>query len=182
MDNLKRYAVFPGALLAVILSTFAIQVTTGFSCGITPRTMQGVACIPFASLFHADWRHLGANFLPLAILSALFSVRCGSFGKSLFMTVALSTGGGAITWITGSHGLHLGASILVFAYFGYLLAGGANSGGSPSKRIGNAILGIIALFGYGYLLQGMLIVSAETSWAGHAGGLATGFLLGRKTN
>ena len=82
--------------------------------------------------------------------------------------------GGAALWLFGRVSYHVGASGLIFGYFGYLVARGWY------ERSTWAILAaLLTLFLYGGLVWGVLPGRAFISWEGHLFGMLAGVLAAR---
>ncbi len=140
--------------------------------GIRPRTVPGLLGIVFSPLLHASAGHLLLNSIPLAVLGFLVVIRgVGSFlGVSLFIVLV----GGAAVWAVGSAGQHVGASGLVFGYFGFLIARGWYV-----RDIGSILVAVAVLALYGGLIWGVLPLRPYVSWESHLFGLIAGVLAGR---
>lgn len=141
--------------------------------GIVPRTANGLRGILFAPLLHANLAHLAANTGPLVVLGLVVMLQ----GLATFIRVTASAWliGGSGIWLTGGrYTLHLGASMLVFGYLGYLLAAAYYQ--RSSAALATAL--IVALL-YGGLLVGVLPLRAGISWQGHLFGLLGGLLIAR---
>ncbi len=134
--------------------------------GIHPRQWGGLTGILWAPFLHAGWGHLIANTGPLLVLGGLLVLR--GLGRWLAVTVLVALVGGLITWLIGTGGDHIGASGLVFGYFGALVAGAVFE-----RRPGPAILALVAMGLYWTILFGLL-PHPGISWAGHLGGLTAG--------
>ena len=80
-------------------------------------------------------------------------------------------------WLVGRSALHVGASGLVFGYFGYLVARGVYERSIWSVVIA---LAVILIFGWG-ILFGVLPNGGLVSWEGHLCGLIAGVLVARLT-
>ena len=87
------------------------------------------------------------------------------------MTLVGVLASGAGTWLFGRPGIHIGASGVVFAYFGYLLFTGFFEG-----RIGSLLLSIAVFLIWGPTLYGVLPIPGASSWEGHVFGLIGGML------
>lgn len=139
--------------------------------GILPRTEQGLWGIPIAPFLHGNIYHLLNNSVALAI----FTVLVLQYGLSRWIQVTLSVvlGAGLLVWLLGRPAYHIGASGLVYGYFGFLLVGGL-----ASKRFKFMLiaLGVFALFGG--LLWGVLPSAGFVSWESHLFGLLVGGYLG----
>src|SRR5438105_12358688 len=86
--------------------------------GIMPRHLSGLPGIFAAPFLHGSFQHLVANTLPLLVLGGIISAR--SRTEFVLVTVAGIFVSGALTWLLGRNAVHIGASGLIFCYFGYL--------------------------------------------------------------
>jgi membrane associated rhomboid family serine protease len=166
------------AFIGVIWLVFAIEcVLPGRleSYGITPRTQRGLVGIVAAPFLHADFAHLAANTVPLAVLLILLA---GSTARSWLVVAAIVLGGGVLLWIFGRSATHIGASGLIYGLIAFLIVSGF-----CELRIVPLIIAVAVGFLYGgTLIAGVLPRSSSPiSWDGHlfgaiAGGL-TAYLL-----
>jgi membrane associated rhomboid family serine protease len=140
--------------------------------GIVPRTSGGLWGIPLAPFLHAGFGHALSNTVPLLMLGGLVAARGWQvmLGVTLFVVLL----GGAGVWLVARGGSHVGASGLVFGYFGYLVARGWHD-----RRIVSIIIAVAVMVLYGGLLFGVLPVSGRVSWEGHLTGLLAGVLAAR---
>ena len=142
--------------------------------GIVPRHLSGLTGIVWAPFLHASFRHLVANTLPLLILGAII---CGhSRTEFALVTVAGILLGGAMTWLIARPASHIGASGLVFCYFGYLA-----SMAWFRRTFGTLCLSVVCILAYGGMLRGMFPTAAAVSWESHATGFIAGILLAALT-
>jgi membrane associated rhomboid family serine protease len=79
---------------------------------------------------------------------------------------------GSLTWLIGRNGNHVGASGLIFCFFGYLA-----SLAPFNRKIGTLLLSLVCIIGYGGILRGLVPTSARVSWEGHLAGLSAGIAL-----
>ena len=77
-------------------------------------------------------------------------------------------------WLLGRSAVHIGASGLVFGYFGYLVARGWYE-----RRFGSILLAIVVIILYGGLILGVLPARGLVSWEAHLFGLIAGVLAAR---
>lgn len=142
--------------------------------GIHPRTLFGLLGIFFAPFLHGGFGHLIANTVPLIVLGLIIMQRRKR--DLVYVSAASALVGGLGVWLIGSaSSVHIGASILVFGYLGYLL-----SRGYFERRFW-PIVGSIAVFLlYGGALFGVLPGQAGISWEGHLFGLLGGVLAARQ--
>lgn len=137
--------------------------------GIYPRHIRGLYDIPAAPFLHADLHHIISNTIPLLVLGGIISLE--SRARFIAVTFGGIILGGLLTWLVGRNACHIGASGLVFCYFGYIIACAIYL-----RTLGSIILAIITFIFYGGILWG-LCPQELISWEGHAAGLATGFIL-----
>ena len=139
--------------------------------GIQPRQLGGLTGILVSPLLHGGLVHIIANTIPLLILAALVRLSAGSSQMNLVMLAGVA-GSGLGTWLFGLGDVVIGASGLVFALIGYLLA---DAYFRPSLRSwGIAILS----FGlYGSALLSLFVFLPFVSWAAHFWGLVVGIVI-----
>jgi membrane associated rhomboid family serine protease len=147
--------------------------------GIKPRTVNGLFGIFYAPFLHGGFGHLMANTMPILILGGLIIVSRGL--KEFFVVTGMVMMiGGLGTWLIGpSLSVHIGASGLVFGYFGFLLLM------AYFERSCQAIVvAVVVLFVYGGLIWGILPRGDGISWQSHlfglAGGILSAYLLGQQ--
>ena len=140
--------------------------------GILPRHVVGLRGIPLGPLLHDGFGHLISNTIPFLVLGGLV----GTQGKRKLAQVTLIVVllGGLAVWIVGRNGVHIGASGLVFGYFGYLVTRAWYERGVVS-----VLLALVVLVLYGGFLLSLLQLNTFISWEGHAAGLLSGGLAAR---
>jgi membrane associated rhomboid family serine protease len=137
--------------------------------GIIPRRAIGLIGIPLSPFLHYGLNHILANTLPLAVLGGLIaSLYAGLFNRATIIIILL---GGMGVWLFGRSAIHVGASGLVFGYFGFLVARGWYERSFLSIA---ASLVVIVL--YGGMIWGVLPVSAYVSWEAHLFGFLAGII------
>jgi membrane associated rhomboid family serine protease len=97
--------------------------------------------------------------------------------KRDLLYVSLISGliGGFGTWLIGAgNSVHVGASILVFGFLGYLLALGIFE-----RKFWTILGSVVVFFLYGSALWGVLPGNPGISWEGHAFGLVGGVIAAR---
>ncbi len=147
--------------------------------GIKPRTANGLIGILYAPFLHGGFGHLMANTMPILILGGLIIVSRG-LKEFFIVTGMVMIIGGLGTWLVGpSFSVHIGASGLVFGYFGFLLLM------AYFERSCQAIVVAVAvLFIYGGLIWGILPRGDGISWQSHlfglVGGILAAYLLGKR--
>lgn len=164
-------------LAAVVLlwAVEAVNSLTGHQLnewGILPRTLTGLRGIPFSPFLHGNVSHLLVNTLPFLVLGGLVALQ----GRRAFLGVSLVVivCGGIALWLFGRTAYHIGASGLIFGYFGYLVARAWYE-----RSIGSILIALVTLIFYGGLMWGVLPTNAFISWEGHLCGLLAGTLAAR---
>jgi membrane associated rhomboid family serine protease len=138
--------------------------------GIIPRQASGIWGIGAAPLLHAGFGHVAANTVPFLILGWFVLLR--GVKTFMFVTALVILVGGLGTWLIGpSSSVHLGASGLVFGYFGYLLLRGY------FERSWEAVVwSLVVLILYGGMMAGLFPGSIGISWQMHLFGFLGGGL------
>ena len=146
------------------------------SFGILPRSFTGLIGIPLAPMLHSGFWHAVSNTVPLLILGALTLAG----GKRMFWetTVNVTLLSGALVWIFAREAYHVGASGLVFGYFGVIMARAY-----IDRSITAIAIAVVTVMAYGGLFWGILPLRSYVSFESHLFGLIAGFVvvwLGRK--
>jgi membrane associated rhomboid family serine protease len=139
--------------------------------GIIPRHLAGLTGIFWAPFLHASFQHLAANTVPLLVLGAILCAR----GKGEFAVVTAGgiLLGGILTWLFARSACHIGASGLIFCYFGYVA-----SLAWFNRTLGTLCLSVVCVLAYGGMIKGILPTLTAISWEGHLAGLLAGVALG----
>ncbi|GHF98167.1 rhomboid family intramembrane serine protease [Deinococcus piscis] len=138
--------------------------------GIWPRDSGSWWHIFTAPFLHGGWGHLIANTVPLATLAFMSAVR--SVQRFLAATFIITLVGGGLIWLLARGGsVHLGASILIFGYFAYLL--GVGWWERTPAAIGVAVIAAVL---YGGILWGVLPTDPRISFEGHLFGFIGGLV------
>ena len=145
---------------------------TLYSLALIPRTMEGLNGILTMPLVHVSLVHLSTNTPLFIVLAALVHLRGLAYYLRATALIVL-LGGGAL-WLVGREAAHVGASGLVFGYFGLLV-----SVGVFERRIGSVLLSLCVAGAYAGLLFGMLPSDETVSWDGHTAGFISGIITAR---
>ena len=176
-------------LLVLVAVMWAVELVNFFMAhrlneyGIVPRTIMGLRGIPAGPFLHGGFGHLLSNTGPLLVLGGLVAVRgqANFVGVTAFIIfvggLALWTVGRPWPWDDLQNLVHVGASGLVFGYFGYLVARGWYERSFLAILVSVAV---ILVFGTG-ILFGVLPTAPYISWEGHLCGLIAGVLIARFT-
>ncbi|MDF5751601.1 rhomboid family intramembrane serine protease [Spongiactinospora sp. TRM90649] len=135
--------------------------------GWNPDSLSGILFAPF---LHGGFGHLMANSVPLLILGFVAAIR--GIGRFLVASLIIIVVSGVGVWLTTPpYYVTIGASGLVFGYFGLVVARGLFD-----RRIVDIVLGLCVAVAYYSLLWGVLPNQEGISWQGHLFGLVGGVL------
>lgn len=173
----KRYA---AVLLGFVVLTTTIELVDllvlGGSLdafGVRPRTVEGLLGVPLHPFLHVGLGHVLANAAGFLILGGMTMLREERHFWVVFLLGTVV--GGLGIWVAGAGGsVHVGASGVVFAFFGYLLFAGWFE-----RRFGSILLSLFVLFGWGGMIFGVLPGQVGVSWEGHLFGFVAGALAAR---
>lgn len=171
---LRRRLTWLAGFVCVLWAIQVLNWATGYGLngrfGLIPRQAAGLDGIVAMPLLHGSFTHLMSNTAPVLVMGALLAATATRALLQVNAIIVLV--GGALVWLMGGFAVHVGASGLVFGWFGFLVTRGAVDR-SP-VTLGAAVL-IAAL--YGSILWGVLPGQPGVSWEAHlfgflAGGLA----------
>jgi membrane associated rhomboid family serine protease len=163
---------FLGLLWLIQLINWADSYDLNGRFGILPHHESHLGDIFTSPLLHFSWPHLEGNSIPFLVLGFLAAYR----GITRFVAVTLIvaiTSGLAVWFFQSSSELTVGASGLIFGYFGYVLVRGLFD-----RNLVDVIVGVLAGVAYAGILAVAIPGNPGISWIGHAGGLAGGVLAG----
>ena len=136
-EEMRGVLIFIAVIWVVFLvSQFVPQIR---SWGLIPRNPSGLIGILTMTFLHANWQHIASNTIPLLILLALLA---GSKVSSLRVVPLIVLLGGALLWIIGMPGNHIGASLLIFGLITFLIAAGLFFEKRPIPMVYRAARGI----------------------------------------
>ena len=149
------------------------------SFGVRPRTISGLWGILWAPFLHGGFQHLLANTGPILILGSI--VMLSRHLRDFFLiTMIVTIIGGFGTWLIGPRfSVHLGASGLIFGYFGFLLLSAYFERSCRSIVIAGIVLLLYSGIIWGVLPQGGGI-SWQTHLFGFFGGGVAAYLLSQR--
>jgi membrane associated rhomboid family serine protease len=159
-----------GACWAVEVVNYADDGSLGNRYGIQAHDGDTIWHIFTAPFLHASIDHITANSVPLAIFGFLAALRGAArfFAVSLVIVVASGLG----VWFLSAPGtVTVGASGLIFGYFGYLIARGF-----VEHRAFDILIGLVIVVLYGTMILGALPGQPGISWQAHLFGLIGGIL------
>lgn len=173
-DHMRVFFRRTAALAALVALLWAVQVVnwiTGYGLnpafGLIPRHVSGLDGVIAMPLLHGSFAHLMANSPPLLVMGGLMAA---TTTRGLLPVNAVVIGlGGGLVWLFGSSAIHIGASGLVFGWFGFLVARGFVD--RSLITLGAAlVVGVL----YGSILWGVLPGQPGVSWEAHLFGAIAG--------
>jgi membrane associated rhomboid family serine protease len=175
--HLKSQAIVIGSFLALIWFVSILNLTLFDGAldnyGVRPRDSEGLAGILLMPFLHGSFNHLFTNTVPFITLGWLVTLR-RTADFYLVTAVTLLTSGLGV-WLTGpARSVHIGASGLVFGYFGFLLLRGYFE-----RSLYALIFALLVFLIYGSLLWGVLPQQSGISWQSHFFGFCGGVLAAR---
>lgn len=129
--------------------------------------LTGIVTMPF---LHGSFAHLLSNTLPLIILLGLMLVSRPRPWSTMILLTLVS---GVALWLFGRPALHIGASGLIYALMGFLIAAGV-----LERRLVPAAVALFVGLTYGMsIIGGIMPWQQGVSWEGHLFGLLAGALV-----
>ncbi len=157
-------------LLQVV--NWADQYRLDVSYGILPRDVARLPEIFTAPFLHFSWDHIEGNSGPLFVFGLLAAYR--GVVRFLGVTALVAVTSGLGVWaFQGNRELTVGASGLIFGYFGYVLARGV-----IDRNLIDALAAVVMGLSYAYILTVAIPGTPGVSWIGHLGGLVGGLAAG----
>jgi membrane associated rhomboid family serine protease len=174
LRNLAKALIVMGAFLAVIwilqVVNWADHYQLDQEYGILPRNVGRLGDIFSAPFLHASWAHIEGNSAPLFVLGVAAAYR--SLLRFLGASVIIAIMSGLFVWFFQSgNSVTIGASGLIFGYFGYVLVRGI-----VDRNWIDLVVGLLAGAMYYSILQVAIPGTPGISWLGHVGGLVGGVL------
>jgi membrane associated rhomboid family serine protease len=174
LRNLRNALIVMGAFLALIwilqVFNWADSYRLDQSYGIWPRSIGRLGDIFSAPLLHGSWSHIEGNSVPLFVLGVAAAYRSLMRFAAVSLIVAIVSG--LTVWFFQSgNTVTIGASGLIFGYFGYVLVRGI-----VDRNLLDLGIGVLAGLMYWGILQVAIPGTPGISWLGHLGGLIGGVL------
>jgi membrane associated rhomboid family serine protease len=163
---------FIGLIWILQVANWADHYHLDFSYGILPRSIGRLPEIFTAPFLHFSWDHIEGNSGPLFVFGFLAAYR--SVVKFLGVTLVVAITSGLAVWLfQGNDQVTVGASGLIFGYFGYVL-----SRGLIDRNLIDALAAVVMALSYAYILTVAIPGTPGVSWIGHLGGLIGGIASG----
>ena len=144
----------------------------GRDLGIEARDPASLPEIFSAPFMHSSWGHIEGNSGPLFVFGFLAAYRGVKKWLSVSLLIIVASGLGV--WFTSpSDSVTVGASGLVFGYFGYIIVRGLFD-----RHPIDIVLGVVMALCFAYQFTSLLPTDERVSWQGHLFGFAGGIIGG----
>jgi membrane associated rhomboid family serine protease len=162
------------AFLAVLWILQVVNWADGYRLdnefGILPEHFSRLPEIFTAPFLHFSWQHIEGNSVPLFVLGVLAAYR--SIPRFLLVSLIVAVTSGLAVWLFQSgNEVTVGASGLIFGYFGYVL-----TRGFFDRSLVDIGVGLVAGLLYWTILEVAIPGTPGVSWIGHVGGLVGGVI------
>jgi len=160
------------ALIWIIqIANWADQYRLTLEYGIRPRDVASLPDMLTAPFLHVSWSHIEGNSGPLFIFGFLAAYR--GVTKFLGVTAIVILTSGLAAWFSESPGsVGVGASGVVFGYFGYIMVRGFFD-----RHLIDIVIGAVMALCFAYQFT-VLLPHAGIGWQAHIGGLVGGVACG----
>jgi len=174
VHKLRDAVVVMAGFLALIWALQVFNWADGYGLdvdfGILPLHLSRLPDIFTAPFLHFSWQHIEGNTLPLFVLGVLAAYR--SVARFLIVSLIVLVNSGLAVWLfQPSNELTVGASGLIFGYFGYVLVRGFLDRNMVDIGVG-AVAGVL----YWTILAVAIPGTPGVSWIDHIGGLVGGVI------
>lgn len=131
------------------------------------KGLPGILTMPF---LHGDFQHLWGNTVSFFSLNTMLLYFYRGLGIKVLFWSWLGTG--AMLWMSGAPGNHIGLSGVVYALVSFLFLSGWIRKHTPLIRVA-----LVVVFLYGSIVWGVFPIEKGVSWQGHLSGASMGALL-----
>jgi membrane associated rhomboid family serine protease len=136
--------------------------------GLIPKQLDRLPEIFTAPFLHFSWAHIEGNSGPLFVFGFLAAYR--GVVRFLWLTLIVALTSGLAEWLfQNGDTLGVGASGLIFGYFGYVVLRGIFD-----RHLIDTLIGLVMAASFAYLVTIALPGTPGVSWLAHLGGLVGG--------
>ena len=152
---------FVGLFWLIEIVDFVIFGGSLDALGIRPRSVEGLLGIITMPFLHGGFGHLVSNTGAFLVLGWLIMLRETWHFFAVF-AISMVVAGLGVWLIAPAASVHIGASGVVFGFFGFLLLAGWFE-----RSISTIIISVIVALFYGGIIWGVFPREAGISWQGH---------------
>ncbi|MEV6180314.1 rhomboid family intramembrane serine protease [Streptomyces sp. NPDC052015] len=154
----------------VQLANVAAEYDLSRDYGVVSREPGALPHVLSAPFLHWNWAHIESNSGPLFVFGFLAAYRGVARFLALSLLVAVTSG--LTVWIFEQSAANtVGASGLVYGYFGYVVVRGLFD-----RHLIDSLIGVVMAASFAYLLTVAVPGTPGVSWLGHLGGLIGGLV------
>jgi membrane associated rhomboid family serine protease len=140
--------------------------------GIIPRDLSHLPDVLLAPFLHVSWTHIEVNSGPLFVFGFLAAFR--GVRRFIGVTAVVVVTSGLAVWLFESgNTVTVGASGVIYGYFGYVIVRGLFD-----RRLLDVLVGLVMALSFAYILIEVVPGTPNVSWMGHLGGLVGGVFSG----
>jgi membrane associated rhomboid family serine protease len=160
---------FLALIWAVQIANWADGYRLDSRYGIIPKDVTRLPDIFLSPFLHFSWGHIESNSGPLFIFGFLAAYR--GIRKFLLVTLMVIITAGLLSWlIQPANSVGVGASGVIFGYFGYVVFRGIFD-----RHLIDTLVGVVMALSYAYLITIAIPgAPAGIGWQDHLGGLIGG--------
>ncbi|MGW3911273.1 rhomboid family intramembrane serine protease [Streptomyces sp. NPDC005070] len=159
---------FLAVVWLVQLANYADDYALSRDYGVVSGDVASLPDILSAPFLHWSWAHIESNSGPLFVFGFLAAYRGVVRFLGLSLLVALSSG--FVVWFFERGDVDtVGASGLIFGYFGYVVVRGIFD-----RHLIDTLIGVVMAASFAYMLTVAVPGTPGVSWLGHLGGLIGG--------
>ncbi|MFD8481259.1 rhomboid family intramembrane serine protease [Kitasatospora sp. NPDC059673] len=152
----------------VQVANWAMDEQIALQHGIRSHQLDSLPNLLTAPFLHLNWQHLEGNSGPLFVFGFLAAYR--GVRKFLALTALLVVTSGMAVWLFERDDVvTVGASGVIFGYFGYVVLRGLFD-----RNLIDTLIGLVMGASFAYLLTTAIPGTPGVSWLGHLGGLVGG--------
>jgi membrane associated rhomboid family serine protease len=160
---------FLAVIWAVQIANWADGYRLDYRYGILTHDVTRLPDIFLSPFLHFSWAHIESNSGPLFVFGFLAAYR--GIRKFLMVTLLVIVTSGVMAWLVQpSNTVGVGASGVIFGYFGYVVLRGIFD-----RHLIDTLVGVVMALSYAYILT-LAIPGAPhgIGWQDHLGGLIGG--------
>jgi membrane associated rhomboid family serine protease len=139
-----------------------------FDYGVIPHDTDRLPDIFAAPFLHFSWAHIESNSGPLFVFGFLAAYR--GVVRFVWLTLLVTiTSGLAVWFFQGGDTVGVGASGVIFGYFGYVVLRGIFD-----RHLIDTLIGLVMAASFAYMVTIVVPGTPGVSWLAHLGGLVGG--------
>ncbi len=159
---------FLSVVWLVQLANWADHYAISRDYGVVSGDLGTLPDIVTAPLLHWSWAHIESNSGPLFVFGFLAAYR--GVARFLGLSLLVAVVSGLTVWIFEQGNVTtVGASGLIFGYFGYVVIRGLFD-----RHLIDTLIGVVMAVSFAYTLTETVPGTPGVSWLGHLGGLVGG--------